>query len=208
MSADITEAEWDRIHLSWISPERVMPNNTKGRFRSFQGPLRVQRWGSVFQGKDVRGSFFKAVRKKTAGAGSTASLWAMNDLSPSPSGIDSRLRQTTSDCRWKHACLGGCSACVWKLPQHPGPPAHPSPGSHCKGPSPSPRKQLSWPHLHTSGGITPGVPTLQPHHLFSIPSNLFQTHTQKSLTLCLLEITMSMSLIRKFFLMLLSSRYC
>ena len=98
-----------------------MPNNTKGRFRSFQGPLLVQRWSSMFQGKDVRGSFFKVVRKKTTGAGSTASLWAMNDSSPSPSGIDSRLRQTTSECRWKHACLGDCSACVWKLPQHPGP---------------------------------------------------------------------------------------
>lgn len=35
---------------------------------------------------------------KEMGAGFIAGLSAMNDLSPSPSGIDSRLTQTTDDC--------------------------------------------------------------------------------------------------------------
>lgn len=52
----------------------------------------------MLQGKDMRGSFFKVVTKEISGPGFIASLWAMTDLSLSPSGIDSRLRQTTHDC--------------------------------------------------------------------------------------------------------------
>lgn len=66
-----------------------------------QRPLEVLRWGSVLQGMGARGSFFKVVTQKITGTGFIASLWAMNDLSPSPSGIDSCLRPTTDDCWWK-----------------------------------------------------------------------------------------------------------
>lgn len=122
-------------------------------------PLEILR----LQGMGARGNFFKVVTQKITGTGFIASLWAMNDLSPSSSGIDSCLRPTTDDC--------------WSKCQRPRdywlglqPSSSILPALSAKGPLSS--EQLSWPHLHTSEGAY----TMQLHHLFSIPRNLCKTY--------------------------------
>lgn len=94
----LTQCKQNGMEYIFNFPEITTPNNAKCNCRPFQRPVEVWRWHCVLQGKDVSGSFFKAVTKEITDTRFIASLWAMNDLSPSLSGIDSRLRQTTNDC--------------------------------------------------------------------------------------------------------------
>lgn len=64
----------------------------------------------MLRGKDMCGSFFRAGREKIAGTGFTDSLWAMNDLAPSLSGMDSHLRQTMKACGRKCVAPGAAQA--------------------------------------------------------------------------------------------------
>lgn len=136
----LIQLKQDGTEYVFNSSEITTAKNTTGNCRAFQRPLEVWSWGSVLQGKDMSGSVFKVVTKKITGIGFIASLWAMNDLSLSPSGIDSRLRQTTNDCWWKCIHLSDCSGWACNTPpasctrfslQRPHPPRSSSAGLVC-----------------------------------------------------------------------------